>query len=59
MQKKELVLLVAIPLDEQGHAPGCPKYDGGDKKASTGVTSDAYRQGWDTIFGKKTVVGES
>lgn len=35
------------------HIPECPFYKG--KKSSTGATSDAYRTGWDTVFGKVQV----
>lgn len=38
------------------HAPDCTrtKRDGPAK-----VTTDAYRDGWDTIFGKKTPIGQA
>lgn len=35
------------------HIPECPFYKG--KKASTGATSNAYREGWDVVFGKVQV----
>lgn len=35
------------------HIPECPFYKG--KKSSTGATSNAYREGWDVVFGKVQV----
>lgn len=36
-----------------------PEESGGDKKGPTMVASDAYRRGWDNIFGNKSNVGQA
>ena len=54
------VAIVLIPLDSDGkieHAENCPLYE--KKSASTGVVSNAYRNGWDAIFGKRQPVGSA
>lgn len=33
------------------HIPACPFYKDKKKKASSGAVSNAYRSGWDTVFG--------
>lgn len=43
------------------HEPSCPVYQAAsaeEKKASSGIVSKAYRDNYDTIFGK-TPVGEA
>lgn len=56
---KQKYVIVLIPVDEQGHTPNCPRYGEGEKSASTGATSDAYRNGWDAIFGARKSDGPS
>lgn len=41
------------------HHPECPHSEEYKKGASSGVVSDAYRSGWDNIFGKKQEVGQA
>lgn len=40
------------------HTPDCPLYRPA-KRASSGATSNAYRNGWETIFGGKRPVGKA
>lgn len=53
MKEGKLILLIPVVIE---HAPDCPHAEKSEKKgASTGVSTDAYRKGWDTIFGKQEV----
>lgn len=42
----------------EGRDPPAPHEDGGCKGPAK-VNSDAYRSGWDSIFGKKQAVGQA
>lgn len=54
------IVVLRVELDEDGHTPYCPHYKGGDdSKSSSGAVSNAYRTGWDAIFGGKVPVGEA
>lgn len=54
-KKKYLIIML-----EEKHHPDCPLYKPFESdKTSSGVVSDAYRQGWDNIFGHKLPVGEA
>lgn len=44
------------------HAPGCDgecRQKAAAKKDSSAAVSDAYRQGWDNVFGVKQPVGQA
>jgi hypothetical protein len=53
-----LVVVVAesdnVQRDENGHVPECPMYSGGDSGSiRSRVATNAYRDGYDRIFGKR------
>jgi len=53
-----IVPVAVIPLGRVGPCPACAppaKAEGGPSKVAT----DGYRDGWDRIFGGKTVVGQA
>jgi hypothetical protein len=41
--------------------PECPHYEGGggEKSGPSKAVSNAYRSGWDSVFGQKLPVGEA
>ena len=47
--------------DDDGfeHHPDCPLYRESKEDGPAKVNSEAYRRGWETIFGKKQPVGEA
>lgn len=53
-------VIAADIMSEPGphHDEDCPLYRPA-KKASTGAVSNAYRRGWETIFGAKVPIGET
>lgn len=58
-KKPEVGVLVAVFEVNSGDevCPGCGAEP--EARTSSGVTTNAYRRGWDGIFGKKTEVGEA
>jgi hypothetical protein len=45
---------------QEKHTPECPFYRGKeDTKVSSGAVSNAYRSGWDTVFGGRVEVGQA
>lgn len=48
-----VILPVVVIRNAHGHTRTC------EPKASTGATSDAYRRGWDSIFGARQEVGRA
>jgi hypothetical protein len=60
--KNEAPKLVIIPVVvETEHHPECPHYEGGggEKSGPSKAVSNAYRSGWDSVFGQKLPVGEA
>ena len=57
-KKPEFVILI---LEEMEHSPDCPEHPDyvSRSKGPSAVATDAYRAGWQNIFGRKTVVGKA
>lgn len=56
-EKDKTITVLVVVVDE--HEPSCPMSKENSKHTSSGVATDAYRKGWETIFGNKVTVGES
>lgn len=55
--KRVILIPISIDIEHADDCPANPKNQG--KSGPSKVTTDAYRSGWDTIFGGKTTVGDA
>lgn len=58
--KKPIGLILEVEAVEVHH-PDCPHSQNGQESGGgpAKVTSDAYRSGWDSVFGSKMPVGQA
>lgn len=55
---KPVNMLLLVPVCE-GCSEALTRKQGENSTGPAKVTSEAYRQGWDSIFGKKQEVGQA